>query len=124
MNLLIKKNISKNGKELGFIINADSILPSDLIKYFDLSNTIVYYFVSQKLSPQEILYRCRNFDTKEEWTTRITNEQLLKHFTFYKGIEKTIIEDCNKYNFKCIDTSENRKQIFNNLIEELQKELI
>ena len=34
LNLLIQKNINKNGKELGFIINGDSIMPKDLSKYF------------------------------------------------------------------------------------------
>lgn len=55
LNLLIEKNINKNGKELGFIINGDSILPEDLFKYFDLKEMIVYYFVAEKLSVQQIL---------------------------------------------------------------------
>lgn len=80
LNLLIQKNINKNGKELGFIINGDSILPEDLIKYFDLNNMIVYYFVNEKLSPKQILENCRKYDSKEEWTTRKSDEYLLKHF--------------------------------------------
>lgn len=123
LNLLIQKNINKNGKELGFIINGDSIMPEDLIKYFDLNNMKVYYFVTEKLSPEQILKNCRKFDSKEEWTTRRTEEQLLKHFTFYKDIEKKIISDCKKYNIKCIDTSENRNMIFSKLLNEIKEEL-
>ena len=70
LNLFIQKNINKNGKELGFIINGDSILPEDLSKYFDLKDMIVYYFVTEKLSPEQILENCRKFDSKEEWTTQ------------------------------------------------------
>lgn len=123
LNLLIQKNINKNGKELGFIINGDSIMPKDLIKYFDLTNIEVYYFVAEKLSPEQILENCRKYDSKEEWTTRRTDQQLLKHFTFYKDIEKKIISDCNKYNIKYIDTSEDREVVFNQLLEKIKEEL-
>lgn len=123
LNLLIKKNINKNGKYLGFIINADSIMPSDLITYFDLNDTIVYYFINPKLTPIEILNNCRKYDSKEEWTARRSDEQLIKHFEFYKGIEKQIKEDCNKYNLRIVDTSLNRKEIFDSLLLEL-KEMI
>lgn len=123
LNLFIQKNINKNGKELGFIINGDSILPEDLLKYFDLNNMIIYYFVTEKLSPKQILENCRKFDSKEEWTTRRTDEELLDHFEFYKDVEKKIINDCKKYNIKCIDTSENRQIIFNQLVDEVKNEL-
>ena len=123
LNLLIQKNINKNGKELGFIINGDSILPEDLIKYFDLNNMIVYYFVTEKLSPKQILENCKKFDSKEEWTTRRTDEQLLKHFKFYKDIEKKIINESKKYDIKCIDTSENREVILSQLLDEIKEKL-
>ena len=120
LNLLIEKNVNKNGKELGFIINGDSILPEDLINYFNLENMIVYYFVNEQLSPNEILRNCRKYDAIEEWTTRRSDLELIKHFNFYKNIEKIIIEDCQKYNFKCVDTSINRDIVFNNLLVELK----
>lgn len=123
LNLFIQKNINKNGKELGFIINGDSILPEDLLKYFDLNNMTIYYFVTEKLSPKQILENCRKFDSKEEWTTRRTDEELLNHFEFYKDVEKKIINDCKKYNIKCIDTSENRQILFNQLVDEVKNEL-
>lgn len=123
LSLLIEKNAKKLGNEFGFIINGDSILPHDLVNYFNLENTIVYYFVSEKVSPKQILNRCRKYDSKEEWTTRRTDEKLLNHFKFYKDIEKVIIKDCKKYNIKCIDTSENRESILNKLLNELRNEL-
>ena len=84
---------------------------------------IIYYFVTEKLSSKQILENCRKFDSKEEWTTRRTDEELLNHFEFYKDIEKKIISDCKKYNIKCIDTSENRQLIFNQLLDEVRNEL-
>ena len=123
LNLLIQKNINKNGKELGFIINGDSILPEDLFKYFGLKDMIVYYFVNEKLSPEQILENCRKFDSKEEWTTRRSDEELLDHFEFYKNIEKKIISECKEYNIKYIDTSENRKVILSQLLDEVKEKL-
>ena len=123
LNLLIQKNINKNGKELGFIINGDSIMPKDLSKYFDLIDMIVYYFVTEKLSPKQILENCRKFDAKEEWTTRRSDDELLNHFRFYKDIEKELISNCKMYNIKCIDTSKNRQMVFNKLLDEVKYEL-
>jgi len=122
LNLLIQKNINKNGRELGFIINGDSIMPEDLVSHFELKDMKVYYFVNEKLSPEQILNNCRKFDSKEEWTTRRTDEQLLKHFEFYKDIEKKVISDCKKYNIRCIDTSEDREIIFVKLLNEIKEE--
>lgn len=119
LNLLIQKNIKKNGKELGFIINGDSILPKDLINNIDLNNILVYYFVNTKLSSKEILNNCRIYDDKNEWTNRRTDEELYNHFEFYKTIEQEIITDCKKYDFKCIDTSINRDEIFEKLLNEI-----
>ena len=98
-------------------------MPEDLSKYFDLKDMIVYYFVTEKLSPEQILENCRKFDSKEEWTTRRSDDELLNHFKFYKDIEKKIIKDCKIYNIKCIDTSENRQILFNQLLDEVKCEL-
>lgn len=123
LNLLIEKNVNKNGKHLGFIINADSILPQDLKSFFNLDNTLVYYFVNSKLTPKEILENCRKYDNVEDWTIRKSDEEILKHMEFYKPIEKQIIQDCDKYGFKCIDTSENREEILIELLEDIRKKL-
>lgn len=123
LHLLLQKNIHKNGKELGFIINGDSIMPADLVKYFDLQEILVYYFVTEKLSCAQILANCRHFDAKEEWTTRRSDETLLKHFQFYKDIEQKIIRDCAKYHLPCIDTSTNREATLQQLLATLKAEL-
>lgn len=108
---------------IGFIINGDSILPEDLLKYFDLKNVIVYYFVTEKLSPEQILQNCRKFDSEKEWTTRRTDTELLDHFRFYKNIEKEIIMECQKYNIKYVDTSENREMKLNQLLDNVKMQL-
>ena len=119
LNLLIQKNINKSGNDYGFIINADSILPEDLLNNFNLENMIVYYFVSPNLTPNDVLNNCRKYDNKEEWTARRNDNKLIEHFTFYKSIEKKIILDCKKYGIKCIDMSHNRNKILNDLLDEI-----
>ena len=123
LNLLIQKNINKNGKYLGFIINADSIMPEELKEHFDLENTLVYYFVNAKLSPKKILDNCRNYDESTEWTARKSDKEILNHIEFYRNIEQKVIEQCNKYGFKCIDTSINREEVFKELLENIKEEL-
>ena len=101
----------------------DSIMPHDLVKYFNLENTIVYYFVNSKLTPQEILENCRKYDDTTEWTTRRTDEQILNHMEFYKNIEKQILQECEEYGFKCVDTSENRKETLEKLLKDISREI-
>ena len=123
MSALLKKFQRKLGNEYGFIINSDSILPEDLIKHFDLSNTIVYYFVSQNLTVSEIVENCRNYDDLNQWTYKRTDEQLSKHFEIAKEFEIKIIEQCKKYNIECIDTSHNREIIFKHLLNDTRNKL-
>lgn len=120
INILLKKNQTRLGDEYSYIINSDSIMPEDLINYFDLSNTIVYYFVSPKLTIEEIFNNCRYYDDKNQWTSKRTNENLLNHIKKAKEFENTIIEQCTKYNIKYIDTSYNREKIFNDLLVEIE----
>lgn len=121
MSILIEKFQARLGNEYGFIINSDSILPEDLIKYFDLDNTIVYYFVSPNLTVDEIVENCRNYDNLNQWTTKRTDEQLSNHLKIAKDFEIKIIEQCKKYNIKCIDTSHNREIIFKQLLDDIKR---
>ena len=71
----------------------------------------------------KILKNCRIYDNEDEWTVRRSDEQLLKHFRFYKEIENEIIIQCKKYNIKCVDTSENRNVVLQKLLIELKENL-
>lgn len=98
-------------------------MPEDLINYFDLSNTIVYYFVNSSLTVEEIFDNCRHYDDKNQWTSKRTNENLLNHIKKAKIFENKIIEQCTKYNMKYIDTSYNREKIFNDLLSEIKRNI-
>ena len=123
LNSLLRRNNQKCDNEYNFVVNADSIMPRDLIKYFDLEKTIVYYFVNPSLSPFEILNNCRKYDKETEWTYRKSDEEILQHLQFYKKVEREIIDECKQYGFRCIDTSENREEIFFKLMKELKSVL-
>ena len=58
-----------------------------------------------------------------EYRKQIQKFSQINHFKFYKDIEKKIIKDCKMYNIKCIDTSENRQILFNQLLDEVKCEL-
>ena len=123
INILLQKNKSRLGNDYSYIINSDSIMPVDLINYFDLSNTIVYYFVNSSLTVEEIFNNCRYYDDENQWTSKRTNENLLNHIKKAKEFENQIIEQCKKYNMKYIDTSYNRESIFNELLNEIKENI-
>ena len=121
ISTLLEKNKIRLGSEYGYIINSDSIMPEDLINCFDLSNTIVYYFVNSNLTVEEIFDNCRYYDDKNQWTSKRTNENLLNHIKTAKKFESKIIEQCIKYNIKYVDTSYDREKIFNDLLSEIKR---
>jgi len=123
LSILIEKFQTRLGCEYNFIINSDSILPEDLIKYFDFSSIIVYYFVNSKLTVDQMFENCRNYDNKNQWTFKRTDEQLRKHLRIAKEFEIEIINQCKKYNIECIDTSYKRDTLFKNLVNDIKNKL-
>lgn len=121
INALLQKNEIRLGNEYGYIINSDSIMPEDLVNYFDLSNFIVYYFVNSKFTVEEIFNNCRSYDDENQWTSKRTDENLLNHIKKAKKFEKQIIEQCKKYNIKYIETSHNREKVFSELMEKIKE---
>lgn len=123
INTLLEKNKNRLGNEFGYIINSDSIMPEDIINYFDTSNTLVYFFVNSKLTVEEILENCRLYDDESAWTKIRTDENLLNHIKKAKEFENKIIDQCKKYNIKYIDTSFNREKLFADLLKEIKEKL-
>ena len=123
ISILLDKNKHRLGNEYGYIINSDSIMPVDLIKYFDLSNTIIYYVVNSNLTIEQIFNKCRYYDDENQWTSKRTDDNLLNHIKKAKEFENQIIDQCKKYNIKFIDTSNNREATFEKLLVKIKEDL-
>ena len=54
------------------------------------------FFLINTKSPEKKLQDCRQYDNKKDWSTRRTNQELLKHFEEDEKIQKIIIEQAKK----------------------------
>ena len=119
--LFIKNIIDEFTKHLdaSFIIEGDSILPDDYHQYFDSEQNICFFLINTK-TPEQKIQDCRQYDSKQDWTIRRTNQELLKHFEEDEKIQEKIIEQAKKYNYEIIDVSKNREEKLEIIYEKIK----
>ncbi len=106
-----------------YIIEGDSILPSDVIKYFDYNNCIVIFLAQNKLSVDEIISNYKKYNKSSDWTNEWTDEELKEHAKFHLDLGKTIEKECAEYNLYFRDTSYDRESVFKEIIEYIDSEI-
>ena len=108
--------------DISFIIEGDSILPDDYHQYFDSEQNICFFLINTK-TPEQKLQDCRQYDNKNDWSTRRTNQELLKHFEEDEKIQEKIIKQAKKYNYEIIDISKNREQKLEMIYQQIKSKL-
>ena len=108
--------------DISFIIEGDSILPDDYHQYFDSEQNICFFLINTK-TPEKKLQDCRQYDNKKDWSTRRTNQELLKHFEEDEKIQKIIIEQAKKHNYEIIDISKNREEKLEIVYEKIKSRI-
>ena len=68
---------------------------------------------------EEIIEGIRKNDKLNDYTNDWTNEQIYKHFYDIEEKDKYNYEFCKKNNIKYYDTYENRKELFEQIIEDI-----
>ena len=59
----------------------------------------------------------------KDWTYDITDEELEAHAEKWAEMNELLKVECPKYGIEYIDTSKNRKEILNNILQKLEKEM-
>lgn len=124
LSLFIKNIMDEFSKynDISFIIEGDSILPDDYHQYFDSEQNICFFLINTK-TPEQKLQDCRQYDNKNDWSTRRTNQELLKHFEEDEKIQEKIIKQAKKYNYEIIDISKNREQKLEMIYQQIKSKL-
>jgi len=103
-----------NDKEEPFIIDSAHILPKDIAKYIDQEKWDIIYIGYPNITPKDKFNLLRKYDSKDDWTRKRTDEELLNTIEQLVALSKEIEYQCQEYNFKFIDTS-------NDLINDINK---
>ncbi len=111
-------------EELNYLIEGDGILPSkiaELIK--DFSNEIKACFVGfSEISLQDKFKKIKEFgENKDDWTKRVSDEKLMSNIEDMIMFSKYLKSECNKYNIRYFDSSDNFCEYLENVFQYLTK---
>lgn len=108
--------------QFNYIIEGAQILPSIAKELF--SDSIVIFLGHGSMRPKQILDNIRKYDTPDEYSYQRKDKIMLESITKHINMDKDIQEKCRLYGFKYIDTSTNRVEKLNKLLNELKKSII
>lgn len=95
------------------------IVPEDFEKYFPKENCCIYFLGYPNISVEEKVKQIRQFDTKDDWTQKESEESLINRVKTYIEVSKWLQEECNKYELPFIDISYNREKVLDELVNKI-----
>lgn len=111
--------VGKDKKQYGYILETGQLHPKIVKEMIDFDNTIVLCLGLGEFTPEDMVNQCITYDTEESWTYGLPREYILEHARdWYKNNEMLKME-CPKYGIKYIDTSKNRIETLDKILEEL-----
>lgn len=102
--------------EMNYILDTVDIYPSDIEEY-DKDNTIIIAFGYTNILVEELLDIWKSVDNK--WIKNMTDEELIKKAENGLKKSKQFQEECKKHVITYIDTSKDRKNILEELLNNL-----
>lgn len=118
---IFRASIKKDKTGFGNILETGQLEPkyiSDLIKK---ENIYCICLGHSNLDKKGIIKLCREHDTDEDWSSKLTDEQL--GINADKWVEKNELlkNECPKYGIRYIDTSKNRNKILQQIVTEIDE---
>lgn len=111
--------IKNDTKGYGYILESGQLHPKIVNEMIDFNKTIVVCLGLGNLTQEDMVNQCITYDTKESWTYGLTREYILKHAQDWYNCNEMLKKECPKYGIRYIDTSKNRKDILNKILEEI-----
>ena len=111
--------IRKDTKNYGIILESGQLHPKIVKEMVDFNNTTVICLGLGNFNIDQMVELCLKYDTQEDWTYGLEKDYLRKHAEDWYNCNEMLKKECPKYGIKYIDTSVNRKDILEKLMEEL-----
>lgn len=99
------------------------LLPEDYMEYMKKENIKVYFLGYPDISVEEEFEILRANKVPEEYTQKYNDEYLKKLIEQRIEESRFIQKECEKYNLPFVNTSTNRKDRINELVNEILKEI-
>ncbi len=111
--------IKSDTKEYGYILESGQLHPKIVKEMVDFENTIVLCLGLGNLNPEDMVNQCITYDTEDSWTYSLSKEYLLEHAQDWYECNEMLKKECPKYGIKYIDTSGDRINILNKILNNL-----
>lgn len=120
----LRRNINEEERnKYGYVIEGCETSVYDCNRLFNTPNNLIYYLVPFDISPLDFFNNIRKYDTTRDWSYKLSDEELLKYTTNMILKAKKIKEECKKYNIPCFDTSHNRNEILQSILDDITEKL-
>ena len=104
------------------IFQGSQFLPKDIYEYSKKDMFIVIFLGMCDETPIELMTNIRDMDTKFDWTTKRTDEQLLNDCKNIINESFELKNQCKKFGFHYFDTFKNREETLNQIVKLIEKE--
>lgn len=109
--------------ELGYIIEGDSLFPEDIISVFSDKEAMVLCLGNGDLNETEIFENIRKYETQVDYTYYRSDDRVMESCKRSVAKNKIMKQQCEKYKYPYYDTSKNRKEVLEEIVEQIKKEL-
>ena len=113
--------ILKDKNHYGYILESGQLEPKIVKEMIDFENTIVVCLGLGNLNLDEMVELCIEHDIEKDWTFGLSREYLKKHAIDWYSANEMLKKECPKYGIRYYDTSENREQVLNEIMDEIKK---
>lgn len=110
-----------NECDYGMVIDIFQLLPQHYVHYIDSSLCDIYYLGTSEVTAEERYELLKKYDTPKDYTYYKSEEENKENCSDIVTISKQLKEQCGIYNLPYYDTSYNREQIFNVILDCLSR---
>ena len=96
--------IAESKNDEFFVVDSAHVLPKDIIKYLNTEKWDIYYLGYTNTTPIKKIEEIKKY-TKDGWTSKKSQDELLEIFNKLIAISNNIKEECAENNIIYIDTS-------------------
>lgn len=106
-----------------FLIEGTDLQCEKCKKDFPKENNLIYVLGQTLKDPQEMANDIKKYDTEIEWSYGLSKEDILEKCQKYKIRSEKQKMECKQYGLKFYDTSYHREEVFEEIMQDLKKEL-
>lgn len=114
LSTIVKIMDSKDEK---FIIDSTHVMPKDVVPYLDRDKWDIYFIGYPNISKFTKISTIRKYDDHTDWTSRISDEELMSIIEKLISISKQIQDQCEELDIPFIDTSSDMIDAINEFFE-------